>query len=206
MHDFTYRKADSIAGAVAAVRSAEDGRFLAGGQTLLPTLKQRLAAPSDLVDLSGVAELTGISVSADSVTVGAMTPHAAVAAAGTVGETIPALCDLAEGIGDPQVRNRGTVGGSIANNDPAADYPAACLALGATITTDRRDIAADDFFTGLFETALEDDEMIVLGHLPETGRGGLHEVSEPGLPLCAGRGLRGQEGRRRQGRGHRCRR
>ena len=167
MQDFSYRKAQSIADAVDAMRGADDGAFLAGGQTLLPTLKQRLAAPSDVVDLSGIAELTGISVSGDAVTVGAMTPHAAVAASGAVREAIPALCDLADGIGDPQVRNAGTIGGSIANNDPAADYPAACVALGATITTDRREIAADDFFTGLFETALQDDEVIVSVSFPK---------------------------------------
>ena len=166
MQDFSYRRAQSIADAVDAVRTADDGTFLAGGQTLLPTLKQRLAAPSDLVDLSGIAELTGISVSGDTVTIGAMTPHAAVAASGAVREVIPALCDMADGIGDPQVRNRGTIGGSIANNDPAADYPAACVALGATITTDRRAVAADDFFTGLFETALGEDEVIVSVSFP----------------------------------------
>ncbi len=167
MQDFSYRKAQSIAEAVDAMGDADDGAFLAGGQTLLPTLKQRLAAPSDVVDLSGIAELTGISVSGDTVTVGAMTPHAAVAASGAVRDAIPALCDLADGIGDPQVRNIGTIGGSIANNDPAADYPAACVALGATITTDRREIAADDFFTGLFETALEDNEVIVSVSFPK---------------------------------------
>ena len=167
MQDFSYRKAHSIADAVDAMRGADDGAFLAGGQTLLPTLKQRLAAPSDVVDLSGIAELTGISVSGDTVTIGAMTPHAAVAASGAVGDAIPALCDLADGIGDPQVRNAGTIGGSIANNDPAADYPAACVALGATITTDRREVAADDFFTGLFETALQDDEIIVSVSFPK---------------------------------------
>ncbi len=166
MHDFNYTKAGSVAEAVAALRAAEDGRALAGGMTLLPTMKQRLAAPSDIVDLAGVAELAGISVSGGAVVLGAMATHDAVARSAEVRAAIPALADLADGIGDPQVRNRGTVGGSVANNDPAADYPAACLALGATIRTDRREIAAADFFTGLFETALEEDELVVSVSFP----------------------------------------
>ena len=138
---------------------------MAGGMTLLPTLKQRLAAPSDVIDLAGASGLSGISVSGG-VTIGAMTTHAAVAGSTDVKGALPALAGLAEGIGDPQVRNRGTIGGSIANNDPAADYPAACLALGATIKTDRREIAADDFFNGLFETALAEDEVITAVSFP----------------------------------------
>jgi carbon-monoxide dehydrogenase medium subunit len=165
MHDFNYQKAGSVADAVSALNAADDGTVMAGGMTLLPTLKQRLAAPSDVIDLAGASGLSGISVSGG-VTIGAMTTHAAVAGSADVKGAIPALADLAEGIGDPQVRNRGTIGGSVANNDPAADYPAACLALGAMIQTDRREIPADDFFNGLFETALAEDEIITSVSFP----------------------------------------
>ncbi len=161
MYDFNYRKASSVSDAVAAVTAAEDGRFLSGGMTLLPTIKQRLSKPSDLVDLGGIGELAGISVEGNTVGIGGMTRHAAVHASAEVRAAIPALADLAGRIGDPQVRNRGTIGGSIANNDPAADYPAAVLGLGATVRTDRRDIAGDDFFTDMFETALEPGEIVV---------------------------------------------
>lgn len=157
MYNFNFHAASSLDDAVAKLGAAEDGTVMAGGQTLIPVLKQRLANPTDVVDLSGIAELTGISASGDGVTIGAMTTHAAVAKSSDVPAALRAV---AEGIGDPQVRNRGTLGGSIANNDPAADYPAALLGLGATITTNQREIAADDFFTGLFETALTDGEII----------------------------------------------
>ena len=166
MYDFNYQKAGSIDEAAAAVKKAEDGTYLAGGMTLLPTLKQRLAKPSDVIDLSGIGDLAGIKVEGDNVVIGAMTTHAAVAGSTDVAGKIPALAALAGGIGDPQVRNRGTIGGSIANNDPAADYPAACLGLGATIVTNSREIAADDFFQGLFETALEDGEIITAVSFP----------------------------------------
>jgi carbon-monoxide dehydrogenase medium subunit len=165
MHDFNYQKAGSVADAVSALKAADDGKVMAGGMTLLPTMKQRLAAPSDVIDLGGISGLDGVSVSGG-VTVGAMATHAAVAGSSTVKGALSALANLAEGIGDPQVRNRGTIGGSVANNDPAADYPAACLALGATIKTDRREISADDFFQGLFETALEEDEIITSVNFP----------------------------------------
>jgi len=165
MHDFNYQKAGSVADAVSALKAAEDGKVMAGGMTLLPTMKQRLAAPSDVIDLGGISGIDGISGSGG-VTIGAMATHASVAGSAAVKGAIAALADLAEGIGDPQVRNRGTIGGSIANNDPAADYPAACLALGATIKTDRREISADDFFKGLFETALEEDEIITSVSFP----------------------------------------
>jgi len=166
MHDFNYHKPGSVADAAAALQSASDGKLLAGGMTLLPTIKQRLAAPSDLVDLGSVGELRGITADGNGLNIGALTTHATVASSSEVKESVPALADLAEGIGDPQVRNCGTIGGSIANNDPAADYPAACLALGATIVTNSREIAADDFFTGLFETALRDDEIITAVRFP----------------------------------------
>ena len=156
MYDFNFQSASSIDDAAAKLSAAEDGTVMAGGQTLIPVLKQRLASPSDVISLAG-AELSGITNNGDSVTIGAMTTHAAVAASSDVPVV---LRSVAEGIGDAQVRNRGTIGGSIANNDPAADYPAAALGLGATISTNQRDIAADDFFVGLFETALNDGEII----------------------------------------------
>ena len=160
MYDFTYHRASSLDDAKSRFAAAEDGRYLAGGMTLLPTLKLRLANPSDLIDLAGLDDLLGVRRDGDSLLVGAMTTHAQVVESAEVGKAIPALVALASGIGDPQVRNRGTIGGSLANNDPAADYPAAVLGLAATVRTDRREIAADDFFTAMFETALEDDELI----------------------------------------------
>ena len=166
MHDFTYHAAGSVADAAAKAAAGDDAVLMAGGMTLLPTLKQRLAQPSDVVDLSGVAELRGIRVEGGAVTVGAMTVHDAVANSSEVAAAIPALADVAGHIGDPQVRNRGTIGGSIANNDPAADYPAALVGLGATVCTDRREIAADDFFTGMFETALEEGEIVTSVRFP----------------------------------------
>lgn len=166
MYQFNYHKASSVDDAVAAMTKAEDGKFVAGGQTMLPAMKHRLASPSDVIDLGDVADLKGISVDADTVTIGAMTTHAEVSASAEVRQAIPALADLANGIGDPAVRNRGTLGGSIANNDPAADYPAAVIALGATVHTNKREISGDDFFTGMFETALGEDELIVKVSFP----------------------------------------
>ncbi|MEO1193185.1 MAG: xanthine dehydrogenase family protein subunit M [Pseudomonadota bacterium] len=160
MYDFGYHRPATLADAAAAVDGAEDAKIVAGGMTLIPTLKQRLAQPSDLVDLGSIADLRGISEKDGAVVIGAMTTHGEVASSDLVKSKIPALAALAEGIGDPQVRNRGTIGGSIANNDPAADYPAGCLGLGATIHTNKREIAADDFFTGMFETALEEGEIV----------------------------------------------
>lgn len=159
MYDFNYHRPASAADAAAARKAAADGVYLAGGMTLLPTLKQRLARSSDVVDLAA-AGLAGISRDGDAITIGAMSTHDSVATSSEVQSAIPALAALAGGIGDPQVRNRGTIGGSIANADPAADYPAAVLGLNATVHTDRRDIKADDFFTGMFETALDDGELI----------------------------------------------
>lgn len=160
MQSTTYHKASSAADAAQKLSSAEDGALLAGGQTLVPTMKQRLAAPSDLVDISGVEEMRGVTVSGSTVTIGAMTTHAEVASNSELHAACHGIAALAGHIGDPAVRHRGTLGGSIANNDPAADYPAAMLALGATIKTDRREIAADDFFTGMFSTALDEGEII----------------------------------------------
>lgn len=166
MYAFDYRRVSTPQDAVEAMRAAEDGAFLAGGMTLIPILKQRLAQPSVLIDLSGIAAMSGIGEDDHGLVIGARTTHAAVAASPTVRRVVPSLADLAGGIGDPQVRHCGTIGGSLANNDPVADYQAAILGLGATIRTDRRSIAADDFFLGLFETALEPDELIVAVHVP----------------------------------------
>ena len=141
-------------------KAGGDGKLLAGGQTLLPTMKQRLASPAMLIDLNQVDGMGGIELKGRNLHIGAMTKHADVANSHIVKTAIPGLAALAEGIGDPAVRNRGTIGGSIANNDPAADYPAACLGLGATIVTNKRKIPADEFFTGMFDTALEDGEII----------------------------------------------
>ena len=160
MYAFAYHKPRSLAEAGELLASHDEARLLAGGMTLLPALKQRLAAPTDLVDLGGLADLVGITVSDSEIAIGAMTTHAAVTQNEAVATKIPALATLAGGIGDPQVRHRGTIGGSICNADPAADYPAGVVALGATIVTDRREIAADDFFTGMFETALEPGEIV----------------------------------------------
>ena len=166
MYSFSYHRPASVAEAADLIANAADGKLVAGGQTLLPTMKHRLASPSDVIDLGAIAELGGIVVNGNIVTIGAMTPHAEVAASSEVQEAIPALAALAGNIGDPAVRNRGTIGGSIANNDPAADYPAAVIALGATVRTNRREIAGEDFFTGMFETALEEDEIIVAVDFP----------------------------------------
>lgn len=160
MYDFNFHKASSVDEAAKALGGSDDPKILAGGMTLIPTLKQRLASPSDIVDLGGIKELVGISKSGDGLTIKAMTTHAAVAASADVKQAIPALAELADNIGDAQVRNRGTIGGSVANNDPAADYPSAVLALNATVVTNKRRIAADDFFTGMFDTALEEGEII----------------------------------------------
>ncbi|HSV01785.1 MAG TPA: xanthine dehydrogenase family protein subunit M [Phenylobacterium sp.] len=160
MNGFDYHRPESLEAAVAARRAAADGAYLAGGMTLIPTLKQGLAEPSDLIDLGAIRGLAGIGLEADRLTIGAMTRHADVAASAEVQRAIPALAYLASEIGDAQVRNRGTLGGSLANSDPAADYPAAVIGLGASILTDRRTIAADDYFKGLFETALEPGELI----------------------------------------------
>ncbi len=160
MHAFNYHRPKSLDEVTNLLGQADDGSLLAGGQSLLPTLKQRLAEPTDLIDLSEVSDLQGIEVGGDAVTIGAMTTHAEVAASAEVQRAIPALAELANHIGDHQVRNRGTMGGSVANNDPSADYPAAVLALGATVVTNQREIAADDFFQDMFETALEPGEII----------------------------------------------
>jgi aerobic carbon-monoxide dehydrogenase medium subunit len=159
MQDFNYHRPTSLDDAVKLLKDSPDAKLLSGGMTIIPTLKQRLASPSDIIDLTGLG-LSGIQVQGDTVTVKACTTHGEVATSGDVKKAIPALADLAAHIGDPHVRNRGTIGGSVANNDPAADYPAALVALKATVVTNRREVAAEEFFTGMFETALGDDEIV----------------------------------------------
>ena len=161
MFQFNYVKAKSLAEAQALIAANPEAKLLAGGMTLIPTLKQRLAQPSHLVDIASLAELRGIEVKDGRLAIGAGMRHQEVAASAVVQKALPALADLANHIGDPQVRNRGTIGGSIANNDPAADYPAAVLALDATIVTGKREIRAGEFFQGMFATALEEGEIVV---------------------------------------------
>jgi carbon-monoxide dehydrogenase medium subunit len=155
---------------LALKRADPDARWLAGGMTLLPSMKLRLAAPTKLIDLSGLADLDAITVDKGVVRVGAMVTHGRVASSAEIAAAIPALSAVAAGIGDPQVRNRGTIGGSVANNDPAADYPAALLGLGATLVTNVREISADEFFVGLFDTALADDELLTAVEIPRPRR------------------------------------
>ena len=179
MYDFGYHRPSSAADAAALLAKNGEAKVVAGGMTLIPTLKQRLAQPSDLVDLGGIGDLKGIKAEGGGITIGAMTTHAEVARSADVQKTIPALAHLASGIGDPQVRNRGTIGGSVANSDPAADYPAAVLGLGATIRTNKREIKADDFFKGMFETALQDGEIITAIHFPKPEKSGYSKFPNP---------------------------
>jgi len=160
MYQTTYHRPSSVAEAVKMLGEAVDGKFLGGGQTLIPTMKQRLAAPSDVIDLRHIAELKGITVSGRDVRIGAGTTHEEVANHSGLAAVCPAICYLAGHIGDPHVRHMGTIGGSISNNDPAADYPSAMLALNAMIHTSKRALSADEFFTGLFGTALDEDEIV----------------------------------------------
>lgn len=166
MRPFSYHRPSTVADAVALKRGASDGKVMAGGMSLLPTLKLRLAAPGELIDLAGVGDLQEISFGSDHVRIGAMVRHVVVSDHEEIQRRVPVLARLAGGIGDPQVRNRGTIGGSIANNDPAADYPAAVLGLGATVETSKRNIPGDEFFRGMFETALTEDELITGVHFP----------------------------------------
>lgn len=178
MQAFAYQTPATVAEAAQAA-GADDAKIVAGGQSLLASMKLGLAAPSALVDLGAIAELRGIQVTAGVVRIGAMTTHATVAASAEVQAAIPALADLAGRIGDRQVRNRGTIGGSLANNDPAACYPAAALGLGATVHTDQRDIAADDFFLGLYETALQPGEVITAVSFPIPARAAWQKFTQP---------------------------
>ncbi|MBI3711043.1 MAG: xanthine dehydrogenase family protein subunit M [Proteobacteria bacterium] len=185
MYEFNYQRPKSLADAAKALKSAGDGgKLVAGGQTLIPTLKQRLAQPSDLIDLGGLKDLAGIKVEGGKVTIGALTTHAEVAHSAAVQKAIPALAALAEGIGDPQVRNRGTIGGSVANADPAADYPAGVVGLGATVHTNERTIAADQFFTGLFTTALKPGEIVTAVSFPVPQKAGYAKFPNPASRYC----------------------
>ncbi|MEM8769260.1 MAG: xanthine dehydrogenase family protein subunit M [Pseudomonadota bacterium] len=179
MYQFNYHKPTSLADAASLFKGAEDGLYLSGGQTLIPTLKQRLAAPSDVIDLSAITELRGIEVADGMVKVGAFTRHAEVATSSAVQSTLPVLAHLAGLIGDAQVRNLGTMGGSVANSDPAADYPAAVIGLGATLFTDSRSIAADDYFKDLFETALEPGEILTRIEFPVPDRAAYRKFPNP---------------------------
>ena len=179
MYEFEYHRPRTIDHAVKMLADAPDAKLLAGGHTLLPTMKQRLAAPANIIDLSHAEGLRGISVAGNNLVIGAMTTHGEVASSDVVKKACPSLAAMAGVIGDPQVRHRGTIGGSIANNDPAADYPAACLALGATIVTNTRSIKADDFFTGMFETALAEGEIITAVHFPVGIKGAYAKFRNP---------------------------
>jgi carbon-monoxide dehydrogenase medium subunit len=179
MHAFEYHRPSSTKDAISLGTQKPEGRFLAGGQSLVQAMKLRLSSPSDLVDLGTIKELSGIKVSGGAVEIGAMTRHADVAASAEVKKAIPALAALAGMIGDRQVRHMGTIGGSLANNDPAADYPAAALGLGATITTNKRKIEADKFFTGLYETALEPGELITSVSFPAPRRAAYMKFKNP---------------------------
>jgi carbon-monoxide dehydrogenase medium subunit len=171
MHAFQYHRPSSTKDALGLAQQKGEGRYLAGGQSLVQAMKLRLTSPTDLIDLGTIKELSGIKVSGNAVEIGAMTRHAEVAASAEVKKAILSLAAMAELIGDRQVRHMGTIGGSIANSDPAADYPAAVLALNATITTNKRKIAADQFFKALYETALEPGELItsVSFQIPKRG-------------------------------------
>ena len=179
MHPFTYIKAKSLADAAALLQAHPDAKLMSGGMTLLPTLKQGLAQPSHLIDIGGLAETSGIELKGDTLLIGAATGHYDTASSPVVKKAIPALAYLAGLIGDPQVRNRGTMGGSVANNDPAADYPSAVLALNATVITNKREIAADDFFQGMFATALEEGEIVVRFSYPLPKRAAYEKFPHP---------------------------
>lgn len=178
MDNFNYHRPTSSADAVKLMQKATDGKFLGGGMTLLPTMKQGLAAPSDIIDLGGLNN-AGVMAGSGQVTIKAGTTHADVATDKSVRTTIPALGKLASGIGDPHVRNRGTIGGSIANNDPAADYPSAVVGLNATVITSERQIPADKFFTDMFTTALKEDEIVTAVEFPVPKRAAYVKFPNP---------------------------
>ncbi|RAI42524.1 FAD binding domain-containing protein [Rhodoplanes roseus] len=179
MYEFTYHRASGLRQATNLLTKFEDAKPIAGGQSLLPMMKFRLASPSNLVDLNKIEGLNGIELTSRALIIGAMARHAEVHTSPLVQQGIPALAALAGLIGDPAVRHRGTIGGSLANNDPTADYPAAALALGATIVTTKRKIAADEFFAGLFETVLEPDELITKVSFPLAKRAAYQKFRNP---------------------------
>jgi carbon-monoxide dehydrogenase medium subunit len=179
MYQTTYHRPSSIDEAASLFAKGSDAKYLAGGHTLLPVMKQRLAAPSDVIDLARIKDLVGVEASGDTLTIRAATTYYDILSNADVKKAIPALVHLTSVLGDPAVRHRGTIGGSIANNDPAADYPAAVLALGATVKTNKRSIAADDFFKGLFTTALEDGEIITAVSFPILAKAGYAKMRHP---------------------------
>ena len=179
MYNFTFHRPTTVRQAAGLLSRNPDAKLLAGGHSLLPVMKLRLAQPSELIDLSQVEGIVGVELKGRSISIGAMTRHADVANSPVLKEHMPGLAMVPGSIGDPQVRNRGTIGGSIANNDPNADYPAACLGLGATIITNKRRIAADDFFTGMFSTALEEGEIIVRVSFPIVKKAGYEKFKHP---------------------------
>lgn len=178
MYEFDYHRPTSLDDAASRL-SDEDAKLVAGGMTLIPTIKLRLAKPTQLIDLAAIPSLKGISEEGDAVVIGAMTRHADVNRSEVVKRGIPALAAMAGLIGDPAVRNRGTIGGSVANNDPAADYPAAVVALNATVRTNKREIAADAFFTGMFETALQPGEVITAVRFPKVAQANYQKFRNP---------------------------
>jgi aerobic carbon-monoxide dehydrogenase medium subunit len=179
MYEFRYHRPGTVRQAANFLAKNEDAKVIAGGHTLIPVMKQRLASPPHLVDLSHIEGLNTIEMKGRSLVIGATAKHAEVANSAVVGEAIPALAHLAGLIGDPAVRHKGTIGGSLANNDPTADYPAAVMALGATIVTNKREIAADDYFKGLFETALGEDEIITKVKFPIPEKSGYEKFRNP---------------------------
>src|SRR5258708_660188 len=179
MYETTYHRPSSVAEAVALFGKGSDAKYLAGGPTLLPVMKQRLASPSDVIDLGRIKELVGVELSADALTIKAATTYFDIMQSADARKAIPAIVHLTSMLGDPQVRYRGTIGGSIANNDPAPDFPAAVLALGATVKTNKRPIAADDFFKGLFSTALQDGEIITAVSFPIPAKAAYSKMRHP---------------------------
>jgi aerobic carbon-monoxide dehydrogenase medium subunit len=179
MYETIYHRPSSIDEAAAMFAKGSESKYLAGGHTLIPVMKQRLAAPSDVIDLARIKDLVGIEATADTLTIKAATPYFDIMQSADVKKSIPAIAYLTSMLGDPAVRYRGTIGGSIANNDPAADYPAALLALGATVKTNKRSISADDFFQGLFATALEDGEIITQVTFPVPAKAAYAKMRHP---------------------------
>jgi carbon-monoxide dehydrogenase medium subunit len=179
MYETTYHRPSSVDEAAALFAKGTEAKYLAGGHTLIPVMKQRLASPSDVIDLGKIKDLVGIDVSADTLTIKAATTYFDILQSADVKKAIPAIVHLTSVLGDPAVRHRGTIGGSIANNDPAADYPAAVLALGATVKTNKRSIAADDFFKGLFSTALNDGEIITAVSFPIPAKAAYSKMRHP---------------------------
>jgi carbon-monoxide dehydrogenase medium subunit len=179
MYETTYHRASSVDDAAALFAKGKESKYLSGGQTLIPVMKQRLAQPSDVIDLGKIKDMIGVEATNAGITIKAATTHYDVATNAAVQKAIPALASLASQIGDPAVRYRGTIGGSLANNDPAADYPAAVLALNATIKTNKRTISADEYFKGLFSTALQDGEIITAVSFPVVAKAGYAKFPHP---------------------------